>query len=129
MITHRPADNSTDVVSYTAGMKFKPASEAVVTVGAKKFSLFTQGDTAWSRDAATDHELAAAIRNGSSLNVTGASARETPMADTVNLKGGFPAYVAVNKACSLPVPEEPKKQKAVKKPAKNDAKPLKKKQR
>jgi len=114
MITHRPADNSTDVVSYTAGVKFKSSSEAEVTIGSKKFSLFTQGDTAWSRDAATDHALATAIRNGSSMTISGYSARDTTLNDTLNLKGSFQAYVAINKACGLPVPEEPK---PAKKPA------------
>lgn len=109
MITHRPADNSTDVVSYTAGMKFKPASEAIVTVGPKKFNLFTQGDTAWSRDSATDHELAAAVRNGATLNVTGESAGGALIADTVDLKGSFAAYAAISKACGLAVPSMPKK--------------------
>jgi hypothetical protein len=122
MITHRPADNSTDVVSYTAGMKFKPASEAAVTLGTKKFSLFTQGDTAWSRDASIDHALAAAIRNSVGMNITGVSAQEALINDTLNLKGAFPAYAAINKACGLPVPEAPKAPKAPKK-AKPAAKP------
>ena len=108
MITHRPGDSSTDVVSYTAGLKFKPASEVNISIGAKKFSLFTQGDTAWSRDAVTDHALAIAIRNASSMTITGTSAHDTPLADTLNLKGAFAAYVAIGKACGMPVPEEPK---------------------
>ncbi|MDD5586697.1 MAG: invasion associated locus B family protein [Alphaproteobacteria bacterium] len=114
MITHRPADNSTDVVSYTAGMKFKPASEAAVTIGSQKFGLFTQGDTAWSRDASTDHALAAAIRNGASMSVTGVSAQDALIAETLSLKGAFAAYVLINKACGLPVPEAPKTPKAAK---------------
>ena len=108
MITHRPADNSTDVVSYTAGVKFKTGSEAVIAVGKKTFNLFTQGDTAWSRDAATDHALAAAIRNNASLTVKGETARNTTLADTLNIKGSFDAYTAINRACGLPVPEAPK---------------------
>ncbi|MDD5587394.1 MAG: invasion associated locus B family protein [Alphaproteobacteria bacterium] len=123
MITQRPADSSTDVVSYTAGMKFKPASEAVITIDSKKFSLFTQGDTAWSRDASTDHALAAAIRNGASMNVTGVAAQDALITDTLNLKGAFAAYVAVNKACGLPVPEAPKAPKKAKSLPKSSPKP------
>lgn len=108
MITHRPADNSTDVVSYTAGLKFKAASEATVTAGKETFHLFTQGDTAWSRDAATDHALAKAIRNNASLTINGQTSRDTALADKLNLKGSFEAYVAINKACGLPVPSKPK---------------------
>lgn len=108
MITHRPADNSTDVVSYTAGLKFKPSSEVVITAGAKKFNLFTQSDTAWSRDSATDHALATALRNNASLTINGLTARETAIADKFSLKGSFDAYAAINKACGMPVPEAPK---------------------
>jgi len=122
MITHRPADNSTDVVSYSAGLKFKPASEAIVTIGSKTFNLFTQGDTAWARDSAADRELAATIRNAETMLVTGVSAQNISLSDTISLKGSFAAYSAISKACGLPVPESPKKkrdsQKAAKAPAK-----------
>jgi hypothetical protein len=118
MITHRPAEDATDVVSYTAGLKFKPSSDVALKIGAKQFDLFTQGDTAWSRDAATDHALAAAIRAGQSLTITGVAASGAPIADTLNLKGADAAYVTVGKACGLKV-EEPKP--APKKPAKNSA--------
>ena len=122
MITHRPGDSSTDVVSYTAGLKFKPASEVNIAIGAKKFNLFTQGDTAWSREPATDHALAAAIRSATSMTITGTSAHDTPLADTLNLKGAFAAYVAIGKACGLPVPEEPRAKKAPKTAAKTPKK-------
>lgn len=112
MITHRPADNSTDVVSYTAGLKYKPSSEALVQIGSQKFDLFTQGDTAWSRDVATDHALATAIRNGSNMTINGLTSRDTAIADKLDIKGSFEAYVAINKACGLPVPEAPKTKKA-----------------
>jgi hypothetical protein len=108
MITQRPGDNSSDVVSYTAGLKFKSSSDVNVTIGSKKFNLFTQGDTAWSRDNATDRALTAAIRSGGSMTVSGVSARATTVTDTLNLKGASQAYAAMNKACGLSVPEEPK---------------------
>jgi hypothetical protein len=107
MITHRPAENNTDVVSYAAGQKFKPASEAIVTIGKKQFNLFTQNDTAWSRDTVTDHALAAALRDGATVTVTGLSASGAKIADTLYLKGAKEAYRAIGKACGLPV-EEPK---------------------
>ncbi len=108
MVTHRPAENSSDVISYTAGMKFKPASEVMINIGKKKFSLFTQGDTAWSRDSATDHALATAMRGSASMTVTGVSAKGMKLAETVFLKGADSAYHAIGKACGLPVTELPK---------------------
>ena len=121
MITHRPAEGSKDVVSYAAGMKFKSASEAKIKIGQKDFSLFTQGDTAWSRDAATDHALALAIFGGQTINFTGVGAHGENLSDTLYLKGAAQAYNAINKACGLPVVVET----SAKKPASHAKTPLK----
>jgi hypothetical protein len=116
-ITHRPGETSTDVVSFTSGYNFKAGSDVDIHIGKSGFSLFTQKDTAWSRDAMTDHALAKAIRNGASMTVAGVpDARGVSgITDTVNLKGAAPAYAAIGKACGLEVREEPK-------PAKSAAK-------
>ena len=108
MITQRPAENAFDVVSYAAGIKLKPASEATVRMGTTSYSLFTQGDTAWSRDAATDRAIAAAVRHATSLTFTALSAQNTKIADAVQLKGAAAAYKAIGVACGMTV-EEPKK--------------------
>ncbi len=101
MITHRPAENTKDVVSYIAGYNFKPATDVAVTIGKNSFSLFPNKDTAWSRDAKTDHALTAAIRNGSFMKVTGIPAQKSArkMTDTLDLNGAALAYQAINKAC------------------------------
>lgn len=106
MITHRPAENSYDVVSYSTGIKLRPASDAKIQIDAKQnFNLFTQNDTAWSRDAATDKALAAAIRGGGTLSFTGTTAKNGRVSDNVNLKGSAAAYRAISKACGLAVAE------------------------
>lgn len=109
MITHRPAEGSKDVFSYKSGYNFKPVNDVKVRVGKSEFSLFTDKDTAWSRDTATDHALATAIRNGKSMIVTGVPAKQgiTPVTDTLDLKGAAEAYYAIGKACGLDV-EVPK---------------------
>ncbi len=121
MITHRPGENVTDVVSYTAGMKFKPGSEAVIGVDSRQFSLFTQDDTAWSRDSATDRAVSAALRKGSNAIVTGVASNGTKISDTVNLKGSAAAYKAISKACGL----SPSEGSAAKSVNKTSAKPAK----
>lgn len=111
MVTHRPAESSFDVISYSAGMKFKPATDVTVTAGGKTFSLFTQDDTAWSRDSATDKAVSQALRTSPSVTITGTGASGAALADTVNLKGAMEAYVAMSKACgvqvALPKPAKP----------------------
>lgn len=106
MITHRPSEGSKDVVSYSAGTKLKPASEAKILIGKKEFDLFTQNDTAWSRDAATDHALAVAIKDASSMTFNGETVKEEPFADTISIKGAGQAYKAISKACGIPVEED-----------------------
>jgi len=112
MITHRPAENSKNVVSYVAGYNFKTTSEVKIELGKKSFDLFTQKDTAWSRDASTDHALALAIRDGASAKVTGAPAAKgvAPITDTLNLKGAAAAYAAIGKVCGIATetPAKPK---------------------
>ncbi len=107
MITERPAEGSKDVVSYTAGYNFKPISDVKIELGKTQFSLFTQNDTAWSRDATTDRALAAAIRFGKSMRVTGVSVHGQTLTDTLDIKGSSAAYTAIGKACGLDV-ENPK---------------------
>jgi len=109
MITHRPGDNSKDVVSYKAGYNFKSSSDVTAVINKKSFDLFTDKDTAWSRDALTDHAFAAAIRTGSTLKVTGQPAAKglTSVSDAIPLKGAGPAYAAISKACGYPVETTP----------------------
>lgn len=103
MITHRPSEGSTDVVSYSVGAKFKPASDVTVKIGSNSFTMFTQQDAAWAHDSATDRAIAAALRSGASATFTGQLASGTALADTVNLKGAAEAYYAIGKACGLAV--------------------------
>lgn len=123
MITHRPAESSLDVISYSAGTKFKAASDVTVQAGGKSFSLFTQDDTAWSRDAATDRAVSQALRTSDSVTILGTASSGMQIADTVSLKGAPEAYYAMSKACGVAAPspkkEAPvKKDEAKKKPAK-----------
>lgn len=123
MITHRPAENSKDVISYTSGYNFKAASDVAVTIDKKTFSLFTQKSTAWSRDPATDRAIAAAMQNSKSMKLSGVPAAKgvSAVTDTLDLKSAATAYKAIGKACGLETepPSKPvtKSTKTAKKPA------------
>lgn len=101
LITHRPAEGTKNVFSYIAGYEYKAKSAANIKIGDKKFSLFTQGETAWAADADTDNALAEAIRKGSTMVVTGTSSRGTVTTDTFSLKGSGGAHDAIGKACGI----------------------------
>ncbi len=101
LVTHRPANESLDVVTLIAGYTFKKDSDVVVDIAGQKFSLFTDKNSAWARDAETDHRLVAAMRKGSTMTVKGSSERGTATTDTYSLKGFSKAYAAINAACGV----------------------------
>ncbi|MCI5060902.1 MAG: invasion associated locus B family protein [Alphaproteobacteria bacterium] len=101
LITHRPAEKTRDVFSYITGYPYKPGSEVTIDIDGRKFKLFTQDDTAWTPDAASDSALARAIQAGSKMIVKGTSKRGTLTTDTFSLKGSGKAYAMVSKECGL----------------------------
>ncbi len=101
LITHRPAEGSKHVFSYNAGYPYKPDSEVTVRIDNQNFTLFTQGESAWAPDEATDSKLASAIQRGNSLTVKGSSIRGTATTDTFGLKGSSAAYKAISAECGI----------------------------
>ena len=99
LITHRPAEKSFGVVSITAGYTHKKDSEVQVKIDRNTFKLFTDGDTSWARDEASDKAVSNAIKTGKSMVVKGTSARGTKTTDNYSLAGAGPAYNAINEAC------------------------------
>ncbi|QCG86924.1 hypothetical protein E6C72_03730 [Azospirillum sp. TSH100] len=101
LVTHRPAEKALDVVSIIVGYPFKKGSEAEVSIDGKDFKLFTDGETAWARDADADRAVTTALRNGKQMVVKGVSGRGTKTTDTYSLAGVGQAYDAINEACGV----------------------------
>lgn len=101
-ITHRPGENQKNTFSYIAGYDYKAGSAVTVTVDSSSFELFTDRDTAWAADAATDDRIAQALRKGSRMVVKGQSSRGTPTTDTFSLSGSGAAHDAIGKECGVP---------------------------
>jgi hypothetical protein len=100
LITNRPADGTKNVFSYITGYTYKAGENVTVTIDNKeRFTLFTQGDTAWMVDGAADNKIAAAIRKGKTMTVKGVSARGVKTTDTFTLAGSGGAHDAINKDC------------------------------
>jgi len=100
-IAHRPGEGRLDEISLIAGYTFRKDSQVSVRIGKKKFSLFSDSDTAWARDAATDKDIAAAMRAGDFMVVVGTSSRGTKTTDTYSLKGATAAWRAISSACGV----------------------------
>jgi len=86
-ISSRPAENVRNEVSIIIGYGFKPSSEASVEIGSSKFSMYTQNDGAWIKNAAEEQRMVEAMRKSGELVVKGTSARGTQTTDRYSLKG------------------------------------------
>ena len=100
-VTHRPAEKSFNVVSFAAGYPYKDATDAELTVDTRKFALFTNKESAWSRDAATDKAVVDAMAKAKQALLKGISARGTATTDTYSLDGFAPMLAQIDKACGV----------------------------
>ena len=99
VVTHRPNEKSYDVVNVNAGYPYKRSTEAELKIGAKTFSLFTDGDKAWATTPAEDKAIVEAMKRGSRMIVNGTSAKGTKTKDTYSLNGFSAAYKAISNKC------------------------------
>lgn len=100
-VTHRPWDKRLNEVSFSAGYTYKKESTVQVLIGGQKFTLFTDGETAWSRSSKDDKALVDAMKRGSSMTVTGFSSRGTKTTDSYSLTGFTKAFDTIGKACHV----------------------------
>jgi hypothetical protein len=100
-ITHRPTEKVTDEVSFNAGYLFKEGSDAELAIDGKKFTLFTNKDGAWARDAQADKAVVSALAKGKQAVIKGVSARGTQTTDSYTLAGLSQALVQIDKACGV----------------------------
>lgn len=98
-VTDRPGEDVAGEFNVVAGYTFQTGSVATASVGGQEFALFTQGDAAWLDDAGQASNLAAAIRAGSTLVVTGTAADGTSVTQTYSLSGATAAQQAVGAEC------------------------------
>ncbi len=101
LVTHRPANDSFDVVTFIAGYTFQDGSEVTAEIGDATFTLFTNEDGAWAMDSETDRNLVQAMIKGRDMVVRGVSSRGTKTTDTYSLMGFSRAYREINKACNV----------------------------
>ena len=99
LVTHRPALDSKNVVSFVAGYAYKENSEVSVNIVRKKFKFFTQGERAWLSKEADDNRFVNAMKRGTKMTVKGRSSRGTLTTDTYSLMGFTAAYKEISLKC------------------------------
>jgi invasion protein IalB len=100
-VTHRPSEKRFNEVSFNSGYLFKDGSDAELSIDGKDFSLFTDKDGAWTRDAATDKAVVEALARGKQAVIKGTSIRGTATTDTYSLFGFSKALAAIDQACGV----------------------------
>lgn len=100
-VTHRPGENSFNVVNFQLGYDTKANSNADLTVDGKKFSLFTAKQGAWASDAATDKAVTLAMDRGKVAVIKAVSAHDNTSTDTYSLDGFSTALGLIDKACDV----------------------------
>jgi invasion protein IalB len=98
-ITTRPAEKVKDEISVVVGYTQKAGVEATATIGTAKYTMYTQNDGAWVKNAAEETQMVDAMRKGAELVVESVSQFNTKTTDTYSLKGISDALEKVASEC------------------------------
>jgi invasion protein IalB len=99
-VSTRPAEKVKNEVSVVVGYPQKAGFEAIATIdGSAKYTLYTQDDGAWVKNAAEESQMVGAMRKGGELVVVSESSRGTKTTDTYSLKGIADALDKVAAEC------------------------------
>jgi hypothetical protein len=101
MVTHRPEEKVTNVVSFTEGTPLKAGSSASLDIDGTKYDLFTNGDTAWSRTSELDKTIVEAMIRGKQAVLKATPEKGPPTTDTYSLAGFSKALALIDKACGV----------------------------
>lgn len=100
LVTHRPSQNSKNVISLHAGYSFGAGASVMANIDKKSFNFFGEGETAWAPNA-NDAAIAKALSLGNRMIVKGVSARGTKTEDVYSLRGFGRALREIDKACGI----------------------------
>jgi invasion protein IalB len=98
-VSTRPTEKVRNEVSVIVGYPQKPGRDATAAIGSAAYSMYTQNDGAWIKNAAEEAQMVETMRKGSDLVVKSESARGTKTTDTYSLKGIAQALDKVAEEC------------------------------
>jgi hypothetical protein len=100
-VTHRPGEKALNVVNFDLGYTAKSGSSAELDIDGKKFVFFTNKESAWASDAATDKVVANTLAKGRQAVIKATSDHGTSTVDTYALAGFGQALALADKACNV----------------------------
>ena len=98
-VSTRPAEKVINEVSIMIGYALKPGSESTLEVGGASYSMYTQGDGLWIKNAAEEDQMVQAMRRAADATVKGVSAKGTETMDTFSMKGLSQALDRIAQDC------------------------------
>jgi invasion protein IalB len=98
-VSTRPAEKVVNEVSVMMGYLLKPGSESTLEVGGASYSMYTQGDGVWIKNAAEEERMVEAMRHSADVVVKGVSAKGTETTDSFSLKGLSQALDRIAQEC------------------------------
>jgi hypothetical protein len=101
MVTHRTADNVSNVVSFDEGYSLNEDGDVIVEIGPDKFSLFAKDDTAWARTSELDKTIVTALAKEKQAVVRATPKKGRPTTDIYSLAGFAKALALIDKACEV----------------------------
>ena len=98
-VSTRPGEKVVNEVSIMIGYALKPGSESTLEVGGAAYSMYTQGDGLWIKNAAEEDQMVQAMRRSADAVVKGVSAKGTETTDTFSMKGLSQALDRIAQDC------------------------------
>lgn len=92
--------SSGDEINVSSGYPYKSKVDVELVADGKKFTLFSQGENAWAKDANGDANIITAMKSGSKLEIKGISTKGSYSTDTYSLKGVSAAFKRMKEICS-----------------------------
>lgn len=99
-VTYNPKRGIKGEVSFLAGYSLKTDHPIVLQIGSSSFTLYPEGEYAWSESASVDAKIRDSMKRGATAVITASSPRPTLTRDTFSLKGFTAALEDAEKRCS-----------------------------
>ena len=86
-VSRSPAEGVQSQANFVAGYPFQDNSTVIIDVDGRKFTMFTQGESAWLLNTGDEPELLAAMKAGREMKISATSRRGNPTSYEYSLSG------------------------------------------
>ncbi len=98
-VTTSPTQGVSNESNFVAGYTLQEQSSVTVEIDGKRFTMFTQGDSAWLLDKAEEPQLLSAMKAGRSMVVKAKSRRGNETSYSYSLSGVTAASEKMSDEC------------------------------